>query len=157
MGPPRSAEAREDFAGELLSRRCFLRAPPSPPGHKIKIRAKWIPQSEGGQGKVHFAPIHSGDIIFRGLKASSWFSPLGGTGSAGAVGTMKIHSLPGKPDKLHFPISHRKAVARSNPRRSSVIFLLFLASIVNRVPTCQVNARLGRYPVWTPARHTPGG
>ena len=47
--PPRSAEAREDLSGELSSRRCFLRPPPLPPGHKIKFRGKRIPQSEGGK------------------------------------------------------------------------------------------------------------
>ena len=35
MGPPRSAEARKDLSGELLSRRCFFRATPLPPGHKV--------------------------------------------------------------------------------------------------------------------------
>jgi hypothetical protein len=58
---------------------------PLTPGH-----GKAYLQSEDGPGKGHFAPIQSGDIIFRGLKESSWFSPLGGTGSAGAMGTMKI-------------------------------------------------------------------
>jgi hypothetical protein len=75
MGPPRSAEAREDLSGELMSRRCFLPAPPLPPGHKIKIRGRWIPQSEGEQetrleSRIFLlpTPAYSSNILGRGEK-----------------------------------------------------------------------------------------
>jgi len=35
MGPPPSVEAREDLRMEFFTRRCFLRATPLLPGHKL--------------------------------------------------------------------------------------------------------------------------
>ena len=40
MGPPHPAEAWGELRRQFLSRRCFLRAPPMPPGHKLSLAGK---------------------------------------------------------------------------------------------------------------------
>jgi hypothetical protein len=53
MGPPHFAEAREDFPGEFISRRCFLRAMPLPPGHEMGFLGKGLAKLKVGKVKVH--------------------------------------------------------------------------------------------------------
>jgi hypothetical protein len=48
--PAHSAEAKEDLRMEFFPRRCFFRATPLLPGHKLGLEQKKDLKSEGGQG-----------------------------------------------------------------------------------------------------------
>jgi hypothetical protein len=63
MGPPYFAEADGDLRGDFFSRRCFLRATPLLPGHKLAFAQERESQKQMGKFKYVIDRNHSPSLF----------------------------------------------------------------------------------------------